>query len=146
MTRPFRVFAASAMLAWAIPAAAQAVQFDPTALADAEGDGLVSQDEFVAFYSIYWSLFNAGKPEVEVAKANPVIRATILGVMPDAPATVHRDDVLDAAAVRYRDADRDGDGSVTLAEMKAWRAAAMSPGSEAPPKAPGTAESGGGGR
>lgn len=88
--------------------------------ADAEGDGMVSQDEFTAFYSVMWDLLGGGKEEIDVGRTNPIVRAMILGVIPKATAQVSRDALLDAAPTRYRAADADGNGVVSLAEMRAW--------------------------
>jgi hypothetical protein len=96
-------------------------------LADAEGDGIVGEDEFTAYYALLWDILAAGEPKVIVAQANPILRAAILGVLPDPSPTLRRDELLDAASAHYRDADTDGNGVVTMTEMRVWQVTAMTP-------------------
>jgi hypothetical protein len=120
--RKLHVIALLAGLFSGVPATGQ---FDLVALADAEGDGLVSKDEFTAYYALIWSFFVGGKSTVDVEHAQPLVRATILGVLPEAKGTVTRDQMLDAVPTRYGDADTNKDGIVTLDEMREWRTTAM---------------------
>lgn len=114
-----------AVLAGLLNGAPAAAQFDLVALADAEGDGLISKDEFTGFYAMTWLLYTDGKSEVDVAQAPPLVRAMILGVLPEAKGTIDRDRMLDAVPAHYSKADKDQDGVVTLAEMREWEAVAM---------------------
>jgi hypothetical protein len=114
-----------AVLVGVLSSATFAAEFDPVVLADAEGDGLISKDEFTAYYALMWSFFAAGKSAVDVKQAHPVVRAMILGVIPKAEGTIARDEMLDAVPARYADADKNKDGVVTLDEMKGWSATAM---------------------
>lgn len=94
-------------------------------LADAEGDGVVSQDEFVAYYALIWELAAPGKPRVDLAAAHPLLRGAIDGIVERKPSAIGRDEYLDAAAAHHREADGDGDGQVSMAEMRAWKNTAM---------------------
>lgn len=127
--RPLFPIVAAALLLTGAPSAAQLEDAAPdfVMLADAEGDGLVSQDEFIAYYALFWELFAAGKSEVDVDQAAPLLRAAILGVLPRTSGRVGRDRLLDAVSAHYRHADKDEDGIVTMAEMRAWKAIAMTP-------------------
>lgn len=123
--RPMRRAHVIAILAGLLSVAPAFAQFDPVVLADAEGDGVVSQDEFTAYYALIWLLLTEGKPAVDVERSQPNLRAMILSVLPDARGTISRDEMLEAVPARYVDADKNDDGVVTLEEMKDWSANAM---------------------
>lgn len=128
MMRPLFKIAAFAGLLVAAPATAQVTDLpDVVGLADADGDGTVSEDEFTAYYALMWDLLTGGKAKVDLEQANPVLRAIIRGVLPAAKAVIGRDQMLDVVPSYYRIADTDHDGSITMAEMRAWKASAMTP-------------------
>jgi hypothetical protein len=128
MRRPSRIVAL-ALLASSAPALAQLGDGAPdfVVLADAEGDGYVSQDEFTAYYALIWEILAPGEFAIDPDDANPLLRAAVVGVLPNAKGLVGRDQFLDAATRKYRDADKDQNGVVSMAEMRAWKAAAMTP-------------------
>lgn len=99
-------------------------QPDLRGLADADGDGMVSEDEFTAYYDLVWTFLAADKPTVDLKQAHPLLRTMILIVLPKADGLVDREDMRDAAPTRALDADADKDGVLTLAELKAWKAIA----------------------
>ena len=113
------------MLAGILSGAPAIAQFDLVVLADAEGDGSISKDEFTAFYALTWLLLTGGKSVVDVEHAQAPVRAVILGVLPDAAGMITRDQMLDAVPARYAAADTDKDGIVTIEEMRAWTVNAM---------------------
>jgi hypothetical protein len=116
-----------AVLAALLGPAPALAQFDVSSVADADGDGFIGRDEFTAFYALEWLVLAVGKTTVDVKQANPALRAVILSVLPTADGAVERDQLLDAAPNLYAEADKNRDGVVSSAEMKAWIATEMAP-------------------
>lgn len=120
-----RLLLLTVVLAGLLSGTRAAAQFDFVALADAEGDGVISRDEFTAYYALVWLVFAEGKSKVDVEHAPPFLRAMILSVLPKSKGVVGRDQMLDAVPKRYPDADKNKDSIVTLAELREWQATAI---------------------
>ncbi len=108
---------AAALVCVAAPALAQDV--DVMQFADGNGDGKVTVEEYTAFLGQAWDYLLQSAEKVKVADADPMAKPLLSGVTPDANGVVTKQAFLAAAPVKFKAADKNGDGTLDSAELNA---------------------------
>ena len=108
---------AAALVCVAAPALAQDV--DVMQFADGNGDGKVTVEEYTAFLGQAWDYLLQSAEKVKVAEADPMAKPLLSGVTPDANGVVTKQAFLAAAPVKFKAADKNGDGTLDSAELNA---------------------------
>ncbi len=85
--------------------------------ADSNGDGKVTQEEYTAFLGQAWDYLMQSAEKVKVADADPMAKPLLSGVTPDANGEVTKAAFLAAAPVKFKAADKNGDGVLDAAEL-----------------------------
>jgi hypothetical protein len=113
-------------VAWAaaligIPAMAQAPelqqQIDLMQLADTNGDGKVTLEEYQAFTEQGWGFVSQGADKVKIADLDDQAKLAFFGIQPDAQGYVTQKMYLDAAPARFKLFDTDKNGSLNADEI-----------------------------
>ena len=104
-----------ALVCGAAPALAQDV--DVMQYADGNGDGKVTQEEYAAFLGMAWDYLMQSAEKVKVADADPMAKPLLAGITPDANGEVTKAAFLAAAPVKFKAADKNGDGTLDAAEL-----------------------------
>lgn len=99
--------------------AAVAQDFDLMQFADPNGDGKVTLEEFTAFSAQGWDYFAQGGDSVKVADLDPMAKPSFVGVPTDAAGMATKAAYTAAVPARFKAADKNGDGSLTKAELEA---------------------------
>ncbi len=104
-----------------IPAAAQAPelqqQIDLMPLADANGDGKVTLEEYEAFAEQGWGLASQGMDKVKISDLDDQAKLGFVGIQPDAQGYVTHKMYVDAAPTRFKLFDTDKNGSLNADEI-----------------------------
>ena len=111
------IIAAIAIAALAGPAIAQ--DFDLMGFADTDANGKVSVEEFAAFQEQGWGFISQGADSVKLADIQPQMQAAFNGVAPDANGVITHAAYTAGVPARFKAADKDGDGSLSKAELEA---------------------------
>jgi Ca2+-binding EF-hand superfamily protein len=111
------IIAAIAIAALAAPAIAQ--DFDLMGFADTDNNGKVSAEEFAAFQEQGWGFLSQGAESVKLADVQPQMKAVFNGVTPDANGVITHAAYTASVPARFKAADKDGDGSLSKAELEA---------------------------
>jgi hypothetical protein len=98
---------------------ARAQDFDLMQFADTDGDGKVTMTEYTAFSAQGWDFISMGAAKVKLADVDPMFKAAFTGVTPDADGFVNKEAYMAAVPVRFKAADKNGDGALTAAELNA---------------------------
>ena len=112
------IFAAACALAGlAAPALAQ--DFDIMQFADTNSDGKVTVEEYAAMSEQGWGFFSQGAESVKLADLDPMAKGAFAGIAPDANGVVTHAAYTAAVPARFKAADKDGNGSLSKAELEA---------------------------
>lgn len=103
-------------------ASAQAPEFqqqpmDLMQLADANGDGKVTLEEYKAFTEQGWGFVSQGADKVKVADLDDQAKLAFFGLQPDAQGYVTHTMYTDAAPARFKLFDTDKNGSLNADEI-----------------------------
>lgn len=106
----------------AAAASAQAPEFqqqpmDLMSLADTNGDGKVTLEEYQAFTEQGWSVVSQGADKVKVADLDDQAKLAFFGIQPDAQGDVTHKMYTDAAPARFKLFDADKNGSLSADEL-----------------------------
>ncbi|SEK06254.1 EF hand [Sphingobium sp. AP50] len=99
------------------PLAAQG--FDVMAMADTDQDGKVTIEEYAAFRESGWGFFAAGEESVKLADLPEMAKGSFKGITPNAQGMISHADYTAAAPRLFKEADKNGDGSLDSAEINA---------------------------
>ncbi len=108
---------AAALFCVAGPALAQ--DADVMQYADTNSDGKVTAQEYAEFLGTAWNYFTQSAEKVKVAGLDPMAKGLVSGVTPDADGMVTKAALLAAAPVKFKAADKNGDGVLDAAELNA---------------------------
>ena len=111
---------AAALIGTAAFAQAPEFQQQPTdlmPLADANGDGKVSLEEYQAFAAQGWDLVSQGAEKVKLTDLDPPTQRAFSGITVGADGYVTRKMYADTAAVRFKLLDTDRNGSLSADEI-----------------------------
>jgi DNA-binding CsgD family transcriptional regulator len=86
-------------------------------IADSNGDGRVTADEYQAFSRQGWEVVSEGKDQVQWAELDQMEQVTFLGIAPNAQGAITRTMYIDAIPNRFAMFDRDGDGALSSDEI-----------------------------
>jgi Ca2+-binding EF-hand superfamily protein len=111
------IIAAIAIAALAGPAIAQ--DFDLMGFADTDKNGKVSAEEFAVFQEQGWGFLSNGAESIKLADVQPQMKAAFNGVTPDASGAITHASYTAGVPARFKAADKDGDGSLSKAELEA---------------------------
>ena len=92
-------------------------QIDLMQLADANGDGKVTLEEYQAFTEQGWSYVSQGQDKVKLSDLDDQAKLAFFGIQPDAQGFVTHKMYLDAAPVRFKLFDTDKNGSLNADEI-----------------------------
>lgn len=103
-------------------ASAQAPEFqqqpmDLMQLADTDGDGKVTLEEYQAFTEQGWGFISQGADKVKVADLDDQAKLAFFGIQPDAQGYVTHKMYTDAAPARFKLFDTDKNGSLNVDEI-----------------------------
>ena len=103
-------------------ASAQAPEFqqqpmDLMSLADTNGDGKVTLEEYQAFTEQGWGFVSQGADKVKVADLDDQAKLAFFGIQPDAQGYVTHKIYTDAAPARFKLFDADKNGSLNADEL-----------------------------
>ncbi len=76
-------------------------------------------EEYTAFLGQAWDYLLQSAEKVKVADADPMAKPLLSGVTPDANGVVTKQAFLAAAPVKFKAADKNGDGTLDSAELNA---------------------------
>lgn len=93
----------------------QAIDLMP--IADSNGDGRVTADEYQAFSRQGWEVVAEGKDQVRWAELDQMEQVTFLGIAPNAQGAITRTMYIDAIPNRFAMFDRDRDGALSSDEI-----------------------------
>jgi len=114
---------AAAILALAgVSAPALAQDFDIMQFADTNADGKVTIEEYGAMSEQGWGFFSQGAESVKVADLDPMAKSAFNGITPDASGSVTHAAYTASVPARFKAADKDGNGSLSKAELEATMA------------------------
>jgi hypothetical protein len=99
----------------AVPASAQGM--DMMQFADGNNDGKVTMEEFTAFSEQGWGYFSGGADKVKLADLDPMAKPAFAGLTPDADGFVTHQAYMAGAPARFKAWDKDGDGTLSSAEL-----------------------------
>ena len=116
--RLIRILGVSAALVFSA-ANAMAQDVDVMQYADTNGDGKVTQEEYAAFLGQAWDYLMQSAEKVKAANVDPMAKGLIAGVTPDANGEITKAAFLAAAPVKFKAADKNGDGTLDAAELNA---------------------------
>lgn len=111
------MLAALGTLVLASPVVAQG--FDAMAMADTDQDGKVTLEEYAGFREGGWGFFAQGGDSVKVADLPQMALPSFNGIKPDANGMVSHADYSAATPRLFKDADKDGNGSLNSDEINA---------------------------
>jgi hypothetical protein len=111
------IIAAIAIAALAAPAIAQ--DFDLMGFADTDKNGKISAEEFAAFQEQGWGFISQGAESIKLADVQPQMKAVFNGIAPDASGAITHAAYTAGVPARFKAADKDGDGSLSKAELEA---------------------------
>lgn len=96
----------------------QAQDFDPMPMADTDGNGNVTMEEYATFRETGWGFFAQGSASVKVIDLPPAAAGAFRGMTPDTSGVVTHAAYTQAGAARFQDADKNGDGVLDAAELR----------------------------
>jgi hypothetical protein len=99
--------------------AAQAQGFDIMQMADANGDGKLTPEEFAEFREHGWGFFADGAEKIKPADANPMAQRALSAVPLDAQGYVTHEAYTKIGPDLFKKADTDGNGSLSAEELQA---------------------------
>lgn len=101
------------------PAAGQAAQeaLDLMPIADSNGDGKVTADEYEAFSEQGWEFVSQGQDQVRWTELDDMERVSFLGIVPNAEGAITRQMYVDAIPGRFTMFDRNRDGTLSSDEI-----------------------------
>jgi hypothetical protein len=102
----------------ALSGAASAQEIDLFAMADTSRDERIAQAEFADFREMGWDYFFSGQDSVNSSHA-PEAKGLLAGVEPDPAGKVTHAAFTAAAPAIFKQADKNGDGSLNRAEFEA---------------------------
>lgn len=108
---------AAVVMAAAAPALAQ--DFDLMGFADTDKDDKVSMAEFTAFQGQGWQFAANGADKIKPADLQDMMKPVVAGVPVDADGNVTAAAFTAYIPTRFKNADKDGDGALTKAELEA---------------------------
>ncbi|HEY1125972.1 MAG TPA: hypothetical protein VGE65_10080 [Sphingobium sp.] len=114
------VVIALALIGTAVSAQAPELQqqaMDLMPLADANGDGKVTLEEYQAFTEQGWGFVSQGADKVKVADLDDQAKLAFFGIQPDAQGYVTHKMYSDAAPERFKLFDADKNGSLNADEL-----------------------------
>jgi len=97
--------------------AATAPAMDLMAIADSNGDGTVSADEYDVFSRQGWMFVSQGKDAVKFAELDDVGKLGVLGIAPNSEGLITRQMYHDAIPARLKMLDRNGDNALSSDEL-----------------------------
>jgi Ca2+-binding EF-hand superfamily protein len=92
-------------------------QIDLMQLADANGDGKVTLEEYQAFTEQGWDFVSQGADKVKISDLDDQAKLVFFGIQPDAQGYVTHKMYLDAAPARFKLFDTDKNGSLNADEI-----------------------------
>lgn len=92
-------------------------QIDLMQLADANGDGKVTLEEYQVFTKQGWGFVSQGEDKVKVADLDDQAKLAFFGIQPDAQGYVTHKMYLDAAPMRFKLFDTDKNGTLNADEI-----------------------------
>jgi hypothetical protein len=92
-------------------------QIDLMPLADANGDGKVTLEEYEAFTEQGWGLASQGMDKVKISDLDDQAKLAFVGIQPDAQGYVTHKMYVDAAPTRFTLSDTDKNGSLNADEI-----------------------------
>ena len=98
-------------------AQAPELQVDLMQLADADGDGKVTLEEYQKFSESGWEYISGGADKVKVANLEQSAQMAFVGIMPDKDGYVTRKMYLDAVPARFKMLDTNKDGWLSADEI-----------------------------
>ncbi len=101
----------------AMPALAQ--DFDPMQFADTNTDKKISADEFATFQTGGWQFVSQGADKISAAALDPMVKPMMAGVPVDADGNITQAAYVASIPDRFKAADKDADGSLSEAELRA---------------------------
>lgn len=96
---------------------AQLAQFDLSVLADANGDGRITFDEFEAFRAQMWGILAPGADRIEPAKIPGSLKQLLAGI-PSAAGFIERETFLDASPKAFASIDTERRGYLTVQQLR----------------------------
>ena len=101
-----------------IPAPGMAVgSMDLMPIADTDGNGTVSPDEYRVFSEQGWGFVSQGKERVVFAELDPLSQMAFFGIAPNGEGIITRQMYIDAIPNRFVMFDQNGDGGLSEAEI-----------------------------
>jgi len=101
-----------------IPAPGMAVgSMDVMPIADTDGDGTVSRQEYQVFSAQGWGFVSQGKDSVHFAQLDVMSQTAFFGIAPNADGIITRQMYIDAIPNRFVMFDQNGDGGLSAAEI-----------------------------
>ncbi len=113
------VMAALAVSTAGLVGVSHAQDVDLMQYADTNMDGKVTPDEYAAFTAQGWEFFSQGADKVKVADLDPQAKGAFTGITPDADGFVTKAAYVAQGPIRFKAADKDGDGVRSAAELNA---------------------------
>jgi hypothetical protein len=92
-------------------------QIDLMQLADTNGDGKVTLEEYQAFTEQGWGFVSQGADKVKISDLDDQAKLAFFGIQPDAQGYVTHKTYLDAAPARFKLLDTDKSGSLNADEI-----------------------------
>lgn len=100
----------------AAPAIAQQ-PMDLMPIADVNGDGKVTADEYKVFSEQGWSVVSQGKDKVKLSDLDQMAQMAFLRITPNAEGFITRQMYIDAIPARFQMFDQNGDGTLNSDEL-----------------------------
>ena len=98
---------------------AQAQDIDLMQYADTDMDGKVTLAEYTSFSEQAWSFLGQGADKVKLADLDANGKAAFGGIAPDADGNITKDAYMSSVPARFKAADKDGNGTLSAAELNA---------------------------
>ncbi len=98
---------------------AQAQDMDLMTFADTDMDGKVTTAEYAAFSEAGWGFFSNGADKIKVADLDDMAKGAFVGITPDANGEVTKAVYTAAIPGRFKMLDKNGDGTLSAAELNA---------------------------
>lgn len=114
-----RTYLTIASLLAGLTAPALAQEFDLMGFADTNSDGKVTTEEFTAFQGQGWQFASQGAEKVKPGDLDPMMQPMMAGITPDAEGYVTAAAFTAYIPTRFKNADKDGDGALSKAELEA---------------------------
>jgi hypothetical protein len=114
-----RLIAAGGLALGLFASQALAQGMDLFPMADADKDGKVTLAEYTTFHEMGWNFFAQGAEKVKVSELQEPAKSSFANIAPDANGEITKAAYVAVGPVRFKAADKNGDGTLDNAEFTA---------------------------